>query len=63
MDELLKMWKDDKINSINRQIEECDNKMNYYQSLVEHNEIMKNQTLKEKTDLEAVLQKLLSFSN
>ena len=63
MDELLKIWKQDKINTINKQLQEIEGKKLHYDSLIDHYTIMKNEADKEKAELEAVLQKLLSFTN
>lgn len=61
MDELLKMWKEDKMNSIQNQKTDLDGKIAYFQNMIDNGNIQIKEFERQKAELEAVLQKLLSF--
>jgi len=61
MDELLLMWKEDKINAINKQLNDIEGKKLLAENMIDFYTIQRNDANKERAELEAVLQKLLSF--
>jgi uncharacterized coiled-coil protein SlyX len=61
MDELLRMWKQDKINSIDKRLQELEIQIVSTQNMIDHYNNQLNQANAEKTELESLLQKLLSF--